>query len=147
MSAVSQLDAIAADFVKCDARERLEMLLEYAEDLPSLPARLAAERDAGLHRVHECQTPVYLWVEVVDGRVQVHADVAPEAPTVRGFVSILAKAISGVTVEEASALPPDVLNRFGLAQVLGMMRAQGLGAIVRRIREGVLRAASAAASS
>ena len=144
MSAVSQLDAIAAEFTNCDARERLELLLEYSEELPPLPPRLAAERDAGLHRVHECQTPVYLWVEVVDGRVQVFADVAPEAPTVRGFVGILAKAISGASIEEAASLPPDVLHRFGLAQSLGMMRAQGLGAVVRRIREGVARAAAAA---
>ncbi len=143
MQPAARIDDIAAEFSRCDPRERLELLLEYAEDLPQLPPRLQVERDKGLHRVQECQTPVYLWVEVEDGRVQVFADVAPEAPTVRGFVGILVKAISGASVADALAVPGDVLNRFGLAQTLGMMRAQGLGAVVRRILGEIRKSAEA----
>src|SRR5437588_11801487 len=81
-SAATKLDQIVGEFADLEPRERLELLLEFAEGLPPLPPRYQAEKDRGEHRVHECQTPVFLWVEVNDGRVQVYGDVAPEAPTV-----------------------------------------------------------------
>src|SRR5690242_14011089 len=84
-----RIDQVAAEFAELEPRERLELLLEFSEKLPELPERLQAERDAGIGRVHECQTPVFLWVETPQGRVQIYADVAPEAPTVKGFVSVL----------------------------------------------------------
>ncbi len=84
-----RVDALAGEFAGLEPRERLELLLEFAEKLAPLPARYQAERDAGAGRVHECQTPVFLWVEIEDGKVHVFADVAPEAPTVKGFVSLL----------------------------------------------------------
>ena len=73
-----RLAAIEAEFADLDPRERLELLLEFAEKLAPLPPHYQAERDAGLHRVHECQTPVFLWTTVEDGRVRIDADVAPE---------------------------------------------------------------------
>src|SRR5262245_141172 len=90
-----KLDKIAAEFAELEPRERLELLLEFAEGLPELPPQYQAQRDAGEHRVHECQTPVFIWVELVDRRLKICAYVAPEAPTVKGFVGILVDAFSG----------------------------------------------------
>ena len=92
---LSKLEAIVDEFSDLDKQERLELLLDFAENLPELPTKYQAERDAGEHRVHECQTPVFLWVEVNAGRVQMHANVARESPTVKGFVAILVAAFSG----------------------------------------------------
>ena len=66
------------------------MLLDFAKSLPPLPERLVAHKDAS-HRVEECQSPVYLFVELDGDRVSLHADAPIEAPTVRGFVSLLAR--------------------------------------------------------
>ena len=144
MSVVSsvpvKLDAIAEEFAGLEPRERLELLLEFAESLPPLPERYQAERDAGEHRVHECQTPVFLWVEVNDGRVELFGDVAPESPTVKGFVGILVDALRGGTPDEAIAIGPELLQRLGLIQALGMVRARGLQAILFYVREHVRRA-------
>jgi cysteine desulfuration protein SufE len=131
------VDSIAAEFAELEPRERLELLLDFAEKLPPLPERLAAERDAGAGRVHECQTPVFLWTEVENGQVRVYADVAPEAPTVKGFVSLLADIFSGATPAEVAAFEPNLVHRFGLADALGMVRMRGLSAIARRIRQKV----------
>jgi cysteine desulfuration protein SufE len=87
---VAKLDQLHAEFAELEPRERLELLLEFAEGLPPLPPRLQAEKDAGSHRIPECMTPVFIWVEQHAGLVKVFADVAPEAPTVKGFVGILA---------------------------------------------------------
>lgn len=135
-------DAIATEFADLDPRERLELLLEFAEKLAPLPPQYAAERDAGHNRVHECQTPVFLWVDLEDGRVHVHADVAPEAPTVKGFVSLLADIVSGATAAEVVAFQPNLVERFGLAQSLGMVRMRGLQAIAHHIRRKVADAAA-----
>ena len=57
------LRAIIGEFRQVLPRERLEYLLEYAEDLPDLPARLEGQRDQ-MDQVHECQTPVFLHTEI-----------------------------------------------------------------------------------
>lgn len=145
-STAHKLDSIIEQFAELEPRERLELLLEFAEGLPPLPQRFQAERERAEHRVHECQTAVFLWVEVVGGRVQIQAEVAPEAPTVKGFVGILADAFSGATPQEVLAAPADLLQRLGLVESLGMVRMRGLQAILNRIRREVALAAAIADS-
>ena len=139
-----KIDDIVAEFADLDPRERLELLLEFAENLPPLPERYQAERDSGLHRVPECQTPVFIWVELPEGKVQIHADVAPEAPTVKGFVGILVDSFNGQPPETVLATPADLLQRLGLLESLGMVRMRGLAAIQHHIRQQVLNAAASA---
>lgn len=117
-----------------DRETRLETLLDWSKKLPELPPELVPRRDQGVGRVHECQTPVFLYVEVVDGRVVIHADVPRESPTVRGFLSLLIKQLNGATPTEVEATPDDLLEKLGLTQDLGMTRTQGLTAILRRIK-------------
>ncbi len=139
---VPKLDEIVAEFADLESRERLELLLEFAENLPPLPAKYEADRDAGLHRIAECQTPTFIWVNLVDGRVRIHAYVAPEAPTVKGFVGILVDAFNGATPEEVSSTSENLLQRLGLLESLGMIRMRGLAAVQHYIREQVRRAAA-----
>src|SRR6476659_8667897 len=93
------LDAIASELGEADRQERIELLIDFAKNLPPLPERLAAHKDAA-HRVEECQSPVFLFVELEDDRVSLHADAPIEAPTVRGFVALLVEGLDGATVEE-----------------------------------------------
>ncbi|NBW87555.1 MAG: SufE family protein [Planctomycetia bacterium] len=136
-SARDRLEAIIAEFADLDGREKLELLVDFANGLPALPAEYEARKAAEDRRVHECQTPVFLWMEVADGVARLVAEVAPEAPTVKGFVAILAEAVNGRPVDEAQMLPDDMLERMGLADVLGMMRSRGLRAIVARVKRGL----------
>ncbi len=139
----AKLEQIISEFAELEPRERLELLLEFAEKLPPIPERFVAERDAGLHRIAECQTPTFIWVETDDsGRVHIYADCAPEAPTVKGFVSILVEAFSGATPEEVLSTPDDLLKRLGLIEALGMVRMRGLAAIQHYIRAQVRKAAA-----
>ncbi len=144
MNAVRErLESIAGEFAELEPRERLELLLEFAEKLAPLPAMYHAQRDAGMGRVVECQTPVFLWVALEDGRVHIDADVAPEAPTVKGFVSLLVDIFSGATPEEALGVEGNIVERFGLAdpKALGMVRMRGLQAITHYIRRKIADAA------
>ena len=129
------LDSLVPRFAAVDRNTRLETLLAYAKKLPPLPERLEAEKALGHNRVHECQTPVFLWIEREDGgAVQIHADVPRESPTVRGFVSLLIQGLAGAAPAEIAAVPDDLLDRLGLTEALGMNRTQGLTAILRRVK-------------
>ena len=136
-----RLAEIVEEFSEVELRERLEMLLEFSDNLPPLSQERQAQRDAGIHRIHECQTPVFLWVELIDGRVRIAADVAPEAPTVKGFVGLLVEAFDGAAPEDVLAVPQNLIQRLGLAEALGMVRGRGLHAILHRIRAEVRRLA------
>lgn len=131
------LDTIIPRFKAADRSTRLETLLDYSRRLPPLPERLEAEKDRGEHRVHECQTPVFLWVELEDGKVHIHADVPRESPTVRGFISLLARTLEGAAPEDVAKIPDDLLDQLGLSETLGMTRTQGLTAILQRIKRSV----------
>jgi cysteine desulfuration protein SufE len=135
------LDTLIPRFQNADRQTRLETLLEYSKRLPPLPQRYEAEKELGHNRVHECQTPVYLWVEVADGRVHIYADVPRESPTVRGFIALLARTLDGATPDEVAGLPMDLLDQLGLSETLGMTRTQGLTAILHRIKNSVASAA------
>jgi cysteine desulfuration protein SufE len=51
-------------------------------------------------------------------------------------VAILAEAINGRPVADVAAISDDVLERMGLADVLGILRARGLRSIVARVKRG-----------
>src|SRR6476661_5629560 len=131
------LEKLIPRFKAADPQTRLETLLDYSNKLPPLPDRYQAEKQLGHNRVEECQTTVYLWVEIDGGGVHIHADVPREAPTVRGFVSLLARTLEGQTPDAVARLPMDLLDQLGLSETLGMTRTQGLTAILYRIKRSV----------
>jgi cysteine desulfuration protein SufE len=135
------LDSLIPRFKSADRTTRLETLLDYSRKLPPLPQRLERQKDNEEHRVPECQTPVFLWVEVENGRVHIHADVPRESPTVRGFISLLARSLDGAAPDEVARIPDDLLDQLGLSETLGMTRTQGLTAILYRIKRSVASAA------
>src|SRR6202000_1412903 len=101
------LAQIREDFLDLELRDRLQLLLEFSNKLPPLPERYADHPDL-LERVEECQSPVLRFVEVDDDNI-VHLFVtAPkDAPTTRGFASILVQGLAGLSVPEVLEVPDD----------------------------------------
>jgi cysteine desulfuration protein SufE len=128
------LDKIVRRFRGADKQTRLELLLDYSKKLAPLPKRFHAARDQGINRVPECQSPVFLYMEREGDGVVLHADAPPEAPTVRGFVSLLIKAFNGASPATVAAIPGDLLDQLGLTEALGMTRMHGLTAMLARIK-------------
>ena len=131
---MSKLDDIIEVFQSVEPDMRLELLLDYSRKLPPLPQRYHAQRDAGLHFVPECQTPVFLVTEPANGSMHIHVDVAEEAPTVKGFISSLIRAFEGASRQEIAAAPNELLQMLGLGELIRMTRAVGLSAILGRIK-------------
>ena len=139
-----RLDELVGEFADLDAREKLELLVDFARGLPPLSPDYEARKAVEDRRVHECQTPVFLWMESDRGVAKLVAEVAPEAPTVKGFVAILAEAINGRPAADVAAISDDILDTMGLAEVLGILRTRGLRAIVARVKRGFAEHATAA---
>ena len=135
-----KMDEIITELSQADRQDRIDLLLDFAKSLPPLPERLAAHKDAA-HRVEECQSPVYLFVELDGRKVALYADAPIEAPTVRGFVSLLLEGLDGATVEDILQVPGDLVERCGLSEILGMLRVRGLAGVLRRVKGEVTRAA------
>ena len=132
---------IREEFLALDVRNSLQLLLEFSNELPELPARYADHPDL-LERVVECQSPVFLFVEVTDGRVHLHATAPREAPTTRGFASILAQGLDGLTVEQVlDDVPDDYPQTIGLTEAVSPLRIRGMTALLgrakRQIRERI----------
>jgi cysteine desulfuration protein SufE len=137
----AQLEEIVDDFQAMPDRQRLELLLEFSRELPALPAYLEADRDA-MEPVVECQSPLFLLVEVDDpGRpdslVHLHFSAPAEAPTTRGFASILHAGLDGLTAREVVAVPDDVPNRLGLSKAVSPLRLSGMAGMLSRIKRQV----------
>src|SRR5690606_38733214 len=83
------LAEIREEFLELPESDRLQLLLEYSGELPAIPAEYRDHPEL-CERVVECQSPVYIIVDVADDdTVAMHATAPPEAPTTRGFASIL----------------------------------------------------------
>jgi cysteine desulfuration protein SufE len=132
-----QLTQIREDFLALAVRERLQLLLEFSNELPELPERYLDHPDL-LERVEECQSPVFIFVEVDDASiVHLYATAPKEAPTTRGFASILAQGLAGLTAEQVLAVPDDYPNTIGLTEAVSPLRIRGMTALLGRTKRQV----------
>lgn len=132
-----QLAEISGDFHGLEQRDRLQLLLEFANELPALPARYRDHPDL-LERVEECQSPVYIFADVdQDSRVHLFATAPAEAPTTRGFASILVQGLEGLEASTVLAVPDDFPETLGLTQAVSPLRIRGMTAMLARIKRQV----------
>jgi cysteine desulfuration protein SufE len=132
-----RLREIAEDFGAVPDQDRLQLLLEFSEELPPLPARYAEHRDL-LEPVPECQSPLFLAVEVEpDGTVQLFFEAPREAPTTRGFAGILHAGLNGLTADEVLAAPGEFTSQLGLQDLVSPLRLRGMAAMLARIKRQV----------
>jgi cysteine desulfuration protein SufE len=136
MDIPTRLNEIVDEFADAPRDVVLEMLLEYADAVPPLPADFAGHD--GMEQVPECQTPFFLRAVVdTDRRVELWFDCPPEAPTTRAFAGILAEGLAGATADEVLSVPGDLYQRMGLAQAISPLRVRGGGAILARLKRQV----------
>jgi len=131
------LAEIRDDFLALEQPDRLQLLLEFSEELPELPERYRDHPDL-FERVVECQSPVFIFVEVDDASiVHLYATAPQESPTTRGFASILAQGLAGLTAEEVLAVPDDYPQTLGLTQAVSPLRIRGMTALLGRTKRQV----------
>ncbi len=131
------LAEIRDEFLELDESDRLELLLEFSNELPDLPEEYQGHPELA-ERVIECQSPVYIIVDVdQDGVVSMHATAPAEAPTTRGFASILSQGITGLTADEVLAVPDDFPQTIGLTRAVSPLRIAGMTGMLMRAKRQV----------
>ena len=132
-----RLQEIADEFGDVPESERLQLLLEFGQELPPLPARYATQREL-LEPVPECQSPVFLAVEISPNEtVHLFFDAPQEAPTTRGFAGILHAGLDGLTADEVLATPGEFSSPLGLQDLVSPLRLRGMAAMLARIKRQI----------
>ncbi|MGI9126044.1 MAG: SufE family protein [Mycobacterium sp.] len=127
-----RLAEVVSEFAEVSGQDKLRLLLEFADDLPDLPADL---EEAAMEPVPECQSPLFLHVDADDpGNVRLHFSAPREAPTTRGFASILAAGLDGQPAADILAVPDDFYAELGLAALISPLRLRGMSAMLTRIK-------------
>lgn len=140
----ASLAEIVDDFQALEERERLQLLLEFSRSLPDLPERLSDHPEL-LEQVVECQSPLFLTVEMEDDDVVRLFFKAPaEAPTTRGFAGVLHEGLDGLSPEEILAVPDDMPEQLGLTRAITPLRMRGMTAMLGRVKRQVAAARRAA---
>ena len=132
-----RLQEIAGEFRAVPEADRLQLLLEFGQELPPLPARYATCHDL-LEPVPECQSPLFLAVEVDPGTtVHLFFDAPAEAPTTRGFAGILYAGLDGLNADEVLATPGEFSSELGLQDLVSPLRLRGMAAMLARIKHQI----------
>ena len=127
----TSLDQIVSDFEFLDDWEdRYRYIIELGRDM----APLDADEMTAATKVEGCASQVWLVSERgEDGRFRFRGD--SDAMIVRGLVAIITTVFSGKTAAEIAQTDAEaVLTSLGLHEHLSTQRANGLRAMIGRIR-------------
>ncbi|MDZ7887229.1 MAG: SufE family protein [Mycobacterium sp.] len=132
MTMPEALAEVVGEFQEVNGQDKLQLLLEFANELPELPPHL---EEAAMEPVPECQSPLFLDVDVTDpDHVRLFFSAPAEAPTTRGFAAILAAGLDGQSAADIIAVPDDFYAELGLAALISPLRLRGMSAMLARIK-------------
>lgn len=131
-----QTQLVVDDFALTPERDRLQLLLEYSENLPELPKKYGDQPEL-LERVEECQSPVFVAVEGNAESVQLVFSAPREAPTTRGFASVLFSALNGLDARTILSTSDDLPSMLGLDKLISPLRVRGIRGMLFRIKRKV----------
>ncbi|HET6545530.1 MAG TPA: SufE family protein [Rhodanobacteraceae bacterium] len=111
-----------------DWTERYQYLIDLGRKLPEFPDDARDEQ----HKVHGCQSQVWLLAEGDAGSVQLRA--VSDSAIVSGLIALLLRVYSGRSAAEILATEPQFIENIGLARHLSPTRSNGLAAMLATIK-------------
>jgi len=115
--------------------DRYQYLIDLGRQLPPFPEELKTEE----HRIHGCQSQVWLATEIRGDRLEFQA--ISDSAIVSGLIALLKRVYNGRRVAEIVAKPPDFIGAIGLDEHLSPTRSNGLRAMIRAINAAAAAAA------
>ncbi|WP_397449460.1 SufE family protein [Pseudomonas sp. NA-150] len=110
--------------------QRARLLMQWGERLPALSDEEKTEE----HRVHGCESQVWLLGDISNGHWQFRA--ASDARLIRGLVALLLARVNGLSAEDLQQVDlPDWFSQLGLSRQLSPSRSNGLNAVLQRMRQ------------
>lgn len=122
--------AIADEFsLFSDWSERYQYLIDLGKKLPPLDESFKVEA----HRLHGCQSKVWIVHRFDEGRIRFEA--ASDSTIVSGLIYLALRVYSGRTPDEIRATPPDYVAAIGLQRHLSPTRSNGHAALLQFIQD------------
>jgi cysteine desulfuration protein SufE len=111
-----------------DWEDRYKELIQLGKSLQNYPEDKRDEK----YKVKGCQSQVWLYPELKDGRVYFFGD--SDAVLVKGIVGLLLSVYSDATPDEILSTKPEFLKEVGITEHLSMNRSNGLAAMMKQIQ-------------
>ena len=107
-----------------DWSERYQYLIDLGRKLPPFPEAWKTED----HRLHGCQSLVWIVAQGERGRLDFHA--ISDSAIVSGLIFLALRVYSGRPAAEILATEPDYIADIGLAKHLSPTRSNGLASLL-----------------
>lgn len=130
-----RLESLLATLEGLDRGDRIEMLIEVADQFKPVPARIAQRPYPVEHRVPGCESEAYVWSESCpDGTLAYYFAVEnPQGISAMALAEILRSSLSGVPLDQIAEVPADVVYRI-FGNELSMGKSLGLMGMVNMVR-------------
>ena len=115
--------------------DRYQYLIDLGRQLPAFPDEWKTEE----HRLHGCQSQVWLRTHLEGERLRIQA--ISDSTIVSGLIALLLRVYDGRPAQEIATSTPTFISAIGLDEHLSPTRSNGLRAMLAAIRS-----AAAAAS-
>ncbi|HRG14387.1 MAG TPA: SufE family protein [Pseudomonadota bacterium] len=117
-----------------DWSERYQYLIDLGRKLPPFPDDWRTEAN----RLHGCQSMVWVVSEGDAEKLVFHA--ISDSSIVSGLVALTLRVYSGRSAAEILATEPQFVEAIGLGKHLSVTRANGLAALIAKIKDTAARA-------
>lgn len=111
-----------------DWTERYQYLIDLGKQLPDFADELKSEQ----HRVHGCQSMV--WLVPHGDAAQMHFEAISDSAIVSGLIALVLRVYSGRPAAEIAATEPTFIAHIGLAKHLSPTRSNGLAAMLAKLK-------------
>lgn len=111
-----------------DWTERYQYLIDLGRQLPPF----AEENKTEEHRVHGCQSMV--WLIPSGDASRLHFEAASDSAIVSGLIALVLRVYSDRSAREIVDTEPAFVQEIGLAKHLSPTRSNGLAAMLARIK-------------
>ena len=129
------LNDLLDEFSFLERGERVDYLIEYADQFVNVPERVAMRPYPEERRVKRCESQAYVWAEDNDEGTQKYwfAVENPQGISAKSFCAILDDTVSGASLEEVLRIPGDVVfDIFG--KEISMGKGEGLLGILTSVQ-------------
>jgi cysteine desulfuration protein SufE len=130
-----RLERLLATLGGLDRGDRIEMLIEVADQFKPVPVRIAQRPYPLEHGVPGCESEAYVWSEVnPQGTLTYYFAVEnPQGISAMALAGILRESLSGAPLDEVAEVPADVVYRI-FGNELSMGKSLGLMGMVNMVR-------------
>jgi cysteine desulfuration protein SufE len=108
--------------------DKYQYIIDMGKSLPPLDEKYKTED----RLIKGCQSRVWLYTELKDGKIIFHAD--SDAIITKGLVALMVRVLSEHTPKEIVDAQLTFINKIGLAEHLSPTRANGLVAMVKQMK-------------